>query len=114
MANKNNTHTLVMHICTTEDYIATKLESMEKKFVGEFGVRRETLDHIHALRQVSGVSLTQWALKLHDKRDDEILTQLLMYCEIPQKRQGEFRRMVCTYLNCFRDSTWSLLETNKK
>jgi DNA-binding FadR family transcriptional regulator len=103
-----------MSVCTTEQYIATKLSSMETRMVNDFGVSRDMLDKIHALRQVSGVSLTQWAVKLHKTRDAEIVQQLLLYCDIKQPRRGAFEKLVCKYLACFRDATWSLLDEQDK
>ena len=103
-----------MSVCTTEQYIETKLNSMENRMVSEFGVSREMLDKINVLRQASGVCLTQWAVKLHKTRDAEIVQQLLLYCDIKQPRREAFESLVCTYLACFRDATWSLLEEQDK
>ena len=103
-----------MSVCTTEQYIETKLKSMENRMVSEFDVNREMLDKIHVLRQVSGCSLTQWAVKLHKTRDVEIVQQLLSFCDINLNRRGAFEKLVCKYLACFRDATWSLLGEQDK
>jgi DNA-binding FadR family transcriptional regulator len=82
--------------------------------VSEFGVNRQALEHIQQLRQLSGVSLTEWALQLHSQRDETVLQQLYAHCDIPEKKQAAFNKLICTYLSCFRDATWSLLDTHKK
>lgn len=100
---------------TTEGYIKTKLTSLQDRMVSEFGVNRQTLERIQQLRQLSGVSLTEWALRLHSQRDETILQQLYAHCNIPPgKQRVAFKKLVCAYLSCFRDATWSLLDTHKK
>ena len=71
-----------MSVCTTEQYIETKLKSMENRMVSEFDVSREMLDKIHVLRQVSGCSLTQWGCEASQntgRRDCAAAFVLLRY-----------------------------------
>ena len=112
--NKSIQQQKMQIVQTTEGYIHTKLITMQDRMVSEFGVKRQTLDHIQQLRQLSGVSLTEWALKLHSQRDETVLQQLYAHCDIPDNKQAAFNKLVCTYLSCFRDATWSLLDTHKK